>query len=88
MLVESDSHDARLTTQLVWAAVSWIGRVKGWSVEGISESGESDIEWKFGPIDDEEELFDRTGKPVPPDGPRWTVKTLERNWARFLRAVD
>lgn len=34
MLVESDSHDVRLSTNLVWAATVWIANCKGWHLEG------------------------------------------------------
>lgn len=34
MLAESDSHDVRLSTKLVWAATVWIANCKGWNLEG------------------------------------------------------
>lgn len=73
ILVESDSHDVRLGAKLVWGAVEWIGRCKGWTVEGLH--GEPVDEWHM--TDDEESA-----------GEMRTVRILERNWARFMRISD
>jgi len=33
ILVESDTHDVSMCARYVWAAVIWIGKLKGWDVE-------------------------------------------------------
>lgn len=80
VLVESDTHDLERCTRLVWGAVLWIAECRGWQVE----SGEEDWE-----IEEEDEFFDDKGRlrePRPDEV--WAVKTLERNWARFMGLID
>lgn len=75
MLVESDTHDVRNATKLVWAATVWIARCKGWNLE--TETVDSQ--------DEEEEVFDGKGRVRDLRADEvWTVQTLERNWKRFL----
>ncbi|WVQ79538.1 hypothetical protein IAT38_001637 [Cryptococcus sp. DSM 104549] len=82
LLVESDSHDVRLSAQLVWAAVEWIGRVREWKVEGIDDGPEEgEEEWDGTESEDEE--YDAKGRLV--EQTAWTVRQLERNWARFMK---
>jgi len=72
LLVESDTHDARRTGQLVWAATRWIVGCRGWQIEdGDEEKDDAGVE---GHTKDE--------------GDVWAVRTLERNMARFLGLVD
>ncbi|EAL20647.1 hypothetical protein CNBE0130 [Cryptococcus deneoformans B-3501A] len=89
MLVESDSHDARLSTRYVWAATEWVGRLKGWKVEGLDRNQDCprvEEDWE---LESEEEAYDHRGKPIDPAPEEtWTVRTLERNWARFMRLLD
>lgn len=81
LLVESDSHDARLMTRLVWAGVEWIARARGWRLECGEE------EWEM--LEEEEEQVGADGRAViVPEGEVWAVRQLERNWARFMRLVD
>lgn len=82
ILVESDSHDVRLTTKLVWAATRWIAGCRGWKIEdGFHEwtlkDGEDEQVGSDGQVS-----LDGEGKEV------WVARTLERNWARFLGLVD
>lgn len=80
VLVESDTHDLRRCTSLVWGAVLWIAQVRGWKVEDGRE------EWE---MEEEDELFDDKGRlrePRPDEV--WAVRTLERNWARFMGIID
>ena len=49
LLVESDSHDARLTTRLVWGACVWIAKCKEWQLDKgeldrgrVTENGDVD----------------------------------------------
>lgn len=94
MLIESDTHDATLNTRYVWAATEWVGRLKGWKVEGlhrnqtgdVKEEEEAEEDWE---LESEEEFYDHRGKPIDPaPEDTWTVRTLERNWARFMRLLD
>ncbi|KAE8542266.1 hypothetical protein D1P53_001040 [Cryptococcus gattii VGV] len=91
MLIESDTHDATLNTRYVWAATEWVGRLKGWKVEGLPQhpgdgEEEEDEDWE---LESEEEIYDHRGKPIDPAPHEiWTVRTLERNWARFMRLLD
>ncbi|KAK1923853.1 hypothetical protein DB88DRAFT_439198 [Papiliotrema laurentii] len=84
MLVESDTHDVRLSTRLVWGAVDWIARCKRWEVE-------SDLtpDWgEDGVVLSEDEWW-RTGSSVDAEEGRvWAVRTLERNWARFMGLIQ
>lgn len=100
MLVESDSHDVRLSGRLVWGAAEWIARCKGWKLEGVD--GKEVEEWEMDEEDEEEEGREKAeGRRRRAGGGRgegkgggdgekevWTVRTLERNWARFMRLVD
>ncbi|WRT69383.1 uncharacterized protein IL334_006367 [Kwoniella shivajii] len=103
LLVESDSHDVRLSDRLVWSAAEWVSRCKGWKLEGRdtnpSDNDTSDgnihtqnrvAEWTLCRGNDdsaeEEEEVDEHGDIVQKDV--WTVRTLERNWARFMGLVD
>ncbi|OWZ42807.1 hypothetical protein C351_03017 [Cryptococcus neoformans c8] len=93
MLVESDSHDARLSTRYVWAATEWVGRLKGWKVEGLDRDRDQDQDYpgveEDWELESEEEAYDHRGKPIDPAPEEtWTVRTLERNWARFMRLLD
>lgn len=84
ILVESDSHDVRLTTKLVWAAIRWIAGCKGWKVE----EGKSD--WELDQTGQEEDEVGADGRvrDTGEDGEVWVVRTLERNWARFMGLLD
>lgn len=91
MLIESDTHDATLNTRYLWAATEWVGRLKGWKVEGLhhnhNQHQEEDEDWEL--ESEEEEVYDHRGKPIDPAPHEiWTVRTLERNWARFMRLLD
>ncbi|WWD20021.1 hypothetical protein CI109_104494 [Kwoniella shandongensis] len=85
ILVESDSHDVRLSSRLVWAAAEWVSRCKGWKLEGRDGNAEEWDMWDDG----ETEEFDENGN-VREDGKGevWTVRTLERNWATFMGLID
>lgn len=99
MLIESDTHDATLNTRYVWAATEWVGRLKGWKVEGLhrrqhqhqhqhqnGDKMEEEEDWE---LESEDEIYDHRGKPIDPAPEEiWTVRTLERNWARFMRLLD
>ena len=78
MLVESDSHDVRLSATLVWGAVEWIGRCRGWKVEGLD--GEEVQPWNICDGDRESERDE--------EGELGIVGILELNWARFMRLID
>jgi Tat protein secretion system quality control protein TatD with DNase activity len=80
LLVESDAPDARELTRIVWAAVEWVAECRGWRVEG-----EDTPEWED--LDEEEEYDDRGRIRVMPENEVWAVRTLERNWARFMGLV-
>lgn len=82
ILVESDTHDVRLSAKLVWGAVEWIGRCKGWSVEG--SDGKEVEPWEMGGADEDDDNDD-DGRH---EGKMRTVRILERNWARFMRIID
>jgi hypothetical protein len=82
ILVESDSHDVRLTTKLVWAAAKWIAGCRGWKVE------DGDTKWDLTDGGDEVVGFDGEVRLDGEGEEVWVVKTLERNWARFLGLVD
>jgi Tat protein secretion system quality control protein TatD with DNase activity len=80
MLVESDTHDLARCAGLVWGAVRWIAQCRGWRLE------EGEEEWE---MEEEDELFDEKGRlREPRDEEVWAVRTLERNWARFMGIVD
>jgi Tat protein secretion system quality control protein TatD with DNase activity len=81
ILVESDSHDIKQMTRLLWGAAEWVSRVRGWKLENGSEEWEMEREQVdvYGPDGREQEV---------PDEEVWTVRTLEGNWARFMRLVD
>jgi Tat protein secretion system quality control protein TatD with DNase activity len=93
LLVESDTHDARLATRLVWGACEWMARCRGWRLEGLNgRQGDAErqaervveaevAEWELG----EEEEEEWEGKEQEQ---RWLIKTVERNWARFMRIVE
>lgn len=92
MLIESDTHDATLNTRYLWAATEWVGRLKGWKIEGLhhnhNQHQEEDEDWEL-ESEEEEEVYDHRGKPIDPAPHEiWTVRTLERNWARFMRLLD
>ena len=75
LLVESDSHDVRLSANLVWGAVEWIGRCKAWQVEGLD--GEEVRPWNIWDEDGESEQDEECEVRI--------VRVLEMNWARFMR---
>ncbi|KAK4689311.1 hypothetical protein P7C73_g773, partial [Tremellales sp. Uapishka_1] len=79
LLVESDSDDVRVSSRLVWAAASWIADIKGWKLE-------DDTTEKWAEVDSERDEFDKKGRlRSVPDVERWTVRTSEQNWKRFMR---
>ncbi|WVR08340.1 hypothetical protein IAU60_005393 [Kwoniella sp. DSM 27419] len=85
LLVESDSHDVRLSDRLVWAATEWISRCKGWPLEGPRAQPwtlEDDLAAHQDVVDAKGRLRD------PPAHETWTVRTVERNWARFMRLIE
>ena len=96
MLVESDTHDVTRSTRLVWGATEWIARVKGWELES-EHTGDWTAESL---IESEEEWVRRYDRKAKANGategemsgeesePVWTVKTLERNWARFMGLIE
>lgn len=102
ILIESDSHDIRQMTRLLWGAAEWVARCKGWKLEGrasaangegngAADAGQADgkegEDWEM--CREEEEVYGPDGREVKiPDADVWTVRTLERNWARFMRLVD
>ncbi|OCF39226.1 hypothetical protein I317_06995 [Kwoniella heveanensis CBS 569] len=129
ILVESDSHDVRLSDRVVWAAAVWISRIKGWNLEGrdregaeegnrerdaiSKKNGDQDTpkgedkhqeetapvrvpEWTLKDELRKEEQAEKQGLNVDSKGrikskspdEIWTVRTLERNWARFMRLID
>ena len=102
ILIESDSHDIRQMTRLLWGAAEWMARCKGWKLEGRASvaGGKGDGDADAGQADgkegkdwemcrEEEEVFGPNGREVKiPDAEVWTVRTLKRNWARFMRLVD
>ena len=80
ILVASDSHDIQQMTRLLWGAAEWVARCRGWKLE----TGEH---WEM--ERDEEERYGPDGRQVAcTEAETWTVRTLERNWARFMRIVD
>lgn len=80
VLVESDLHDVTQSTRLVWAAVLWVSACRGWRVE------EGDEEWDG--VEEEEDEFDEKGRLVErAEGEVWAVRTIERNWARFMGLI-
>ena len=80
-MVESDSHDVRLSTKLVWGAVEWIARCKGWSVEGLDEL-EHVKDWRL------EDLIDDEIVPQKGRIDKGAVRILESNWIRFMKLND
>jgi hypothetical protein len=70
-----------MCAKYVWAVVLWIAKLRGWQVE----SGDED--WAFG------EGLQNGAKSngsahdvgVENDGKIWAVRTLERNWVRFMK---
>jgi hypothetical protein len=72
-----------MSTRYVWAAVLWIGRLKGWEVEDGSEEWVFDVREVEGRRDTRGKVA--VDKGVESGGKIWTVRTLERNWARFMR---
>jgi len=119
MLVESDTHDVQQCTRLVWAAAVWIGRLKGWKIEGLqgevtglgrTETGEdsgrkitsgippsidkgqledlTDGDWDMYDEEEDEGLYSKSQGSRKLEQVVWTVRTLERNWARFMRIID
>ncbi|WWC93131.1 uncharacterized protein L201_008098 [Kwoniella dendrophila CBS 6074] len=99
LLVESDSHDVRLSDRLVWASAAWIANCKKWKLESRDqattetspENKSSFEEWSFDDedkSDDGDDEFDEKGKlktTKRDETDVWTVKTLEKNWYRFMR---
>ncbi|RXK38871.1 hypothetical protein M231_03820 [Tremella mesenterica] len=100
LLVESDSHDVRLSGQLVWAACVWIASCRSWRLEGSTppttgvRGKEQNTGSKWGSetgkeSENKERENDRTVDPTEPyetDGDEvWTVRQLERNWRRFMK---
>ncbi|KAL1409443.1 Cut9-interacting protein scn1 [Vanrija albida] len=80
VLVESDLHDVAQSTRLVWAAVLWVAGCRGWRVEGGSERWEG--------VEEEDDEFDDRGRLVErAEGEVWAVRTIERNWARFVGLI-
>jgi hypothetical protein len=61
----------------------WIARCKEWRLEGVD--GEKS-EWEWEMQRDEEESVGESGEEKATE--RWVVRTLERNWARFMRIID
>lgn len=90
MLVESDSHDARMMSTWVWGAVTWIAEVKGWKLEGRDSDPEE--EWELRPDDEDDGQWGSEGRREIRQGQaekeRFTVRTIERNWASFMRLID
>ena len=85
MLVESDSGDIRTSSRLVWAATRWIAGCKGWSVAGDDE------EWNLEYAIDEEVGADGRVRSTQGRGRGEeieVVRTLERNWVRFMGLLD
>ncbi|TXT06154.1 hypothetical protein VHUM_03627 [Vanrija humicola] len=80
VLVESDLHDVAQSTRLVWAAVLWVAACRGWRVETGDETWDA-VEEEDDEFDDKGRLVERAETDV------WAVKTLERNWARFMRLI-
>jgi Tat protein secretion system quality control protein TatD with DNase activity len=77
ILVESDAADVKDMTRLVWAATLWVAACRGWKVED-----DQSPDWH---LEEEEEEYDETGRiRTVPEDEVWAVKTLERNWARFM----
>ena len=67
----------------MWVAARWIAGCKGWKLEDGSE------DWSLSPsgeIDDTSGADGRVRSSKPEDV--WTVRTLERNWARFMGIID
>lgn len=85
--MESDSHDVRQMAKWVWGAVEWISNVKGWKIEGRDGKGEEWISWGKGDEDEEEEMFGKNGKVIE-NREVWAVRTLEKNWARFMHLTE
>lgn len=76
ILVESDAFAVGDMTRMVWAATVWIADCRGWQVEDGSD------EWE---LEEEEEYYDARGRlQLAPEEEVWAVRTLERNWARFM----
>ncbi len=98
MLAESDTHDVRRSTRLIWGAAEWIARVKGWKLEGRDQKlgAEGDEDWVLSDTLQNEEEWVRKNTTKSKKGARkgeedeevWTVKTLERNWARFMGLIE
>ncbi|GFZ50248.1 hypothetical protein JCM24511_08004 [Saitozyma sp. JCM 24511] len=85
LLVESDTHDARLATRLVWGACEWMARCRGWRLEGRDADADEEREWEWEMGEEEEEEEEWEGKEQEQ---RWLIRTAERNWARFMRIVE
>ncbi|EIW72316.1 hypothetical protein TREMEDRAFT_66816 [Tremella mesenterica DSM 1558] len=100
LLVESDSHDVRLSGRLVWAACVWIASCRSWRLEGSTSPttgvrGRDETTGSY--VFSQSELQsavkkgadDWTVDPTTPyetDGDEvWTVRQLESNWRRFMR---
>ena len=80
ILVESDGPDVRDMTRLVWAATLWVAACRGWQVED-----EHTPEWE---LEEEEDEYDASGRIRSiPENEVWAVRTLERNWARFMGLI-
>lgn len=85
LLVESDTHDARLATRLVWGACEWMARCRAWRLEGRDADADEEREWEWEMGEEEEEEEEWEGKEQEQ---RWLIRTVERNWARFMRIVE
>ncbi|ORY35039.1 hypothetical protein BCR39DRAFT_573782 [Naematelia encephala] len=76
ILVESDSHEVRWSTGLVWAATEWVARLKGWRLEDGSE-----MDWELDSDDLQESEDEQQNE--------WgAVRRIEYNWARFMKLTD
>jgi hypothetical protein len=71
---------------LVWAATEWIAGCKGWKIE-TGNNGDWDL--TDPDLDDEDVGADGRVKVAKDrmDGVE-VVRTLERNWARFMGLLD
>ncbi|WOO79825.1 Cut9-interacting protein scn1 [Vanrija pseudolonga] len=79
VLVESDLHDVAQSTRLVWASVLWVAACRGWRVESAEQ-------WEG--VEEEDDEFDEKGRLVErAEGEVWAVRTIERNWARFMGLI-
>ncbi|ORX38041.1 hypothetical protein BD324DRAFT_624286 [Kockovaella imperatae] len=83
MLVESDSHDLTLCTRAVWGATEWIARCRGWKLED-----ENTPAWTLDEVIAKEEQEEQEGARTEERDEVWAVRTLERNFARFMNMAE